>query len=601
MVGGEGGRKRKREGSGEVGEVGGGEQEQVGDSQPRKRVERSSVQREAQSAEHEQQEETTSEGPHATKDRSLEPSKLEDEIKVTLASNGQPQVSLGIPGYEVQDAFFISGVSLPLRTPSPHASVDELNTPLPKSVRDELLATESASRASNNNTKKPFSLLMAFCRNSDTLLTLVSYLPIPSLISLYATSKTFHYLFNRHHTAFIMASVRTWAPNADMIFPWRCYKSLCTNDPLLRQKMKYRGLDAEEAEFRFGVRGRDLRDVPTLRWLQMVVWREGVCKDMLIMLATKGLRCPPGTFDAVKVGTQSPPQQTEQCADDCISQRMWFLMDLPLNSQRIALIRTSSYIGNHTLYGMTAFLLKVDMAFTLPDQAAYPARHSGMPANWAHNIPTGVPLRKLLLAERHLTPLWRVLRGWTWDPTYPAIPMTSLDALRLWARHKFRMPDDAPDGVKAMSVMGIPWHSLGTAGLERTGVAFYNLDGKTIPVTHPAILSRAAAATHLGKQILYPHRRVFYLPRVLEKPRELLLRPDELVVKEGVRRQMDMHTEWVHMMLWGFCDEVGFNWPVFSEGELLRMDRREKSVVEFMLEKQSVLSEVAAAEVWREE
>lgn len=274
---------------------------------------------------------------------------------------------------------------------------------------------------------------------------------------------------------------------------------------------------------------------------------------------------------------------------------MWFILDLPLNSQRIALVHNTSYIPTRTIYGITAFLLKVDMAFTLPDKAAFPPQHPGMPAHWARRIPTGVPLRKLLLAERNLTSLWRVLKGWTWDVTQPRIPLTKLEALRLWVRHKFRMPDDAPAEVRGMEVMGMTWWEVGTAGMERTGVAFYTLDGKTVPVAHPAIMSPAAVETHLGKQLLYPHRRVIHLPKVLEKPRELLLRPDQLILKEGVKRQMNMHLEWAHMMLWGFCDEVGFNWPLFSEEEWLKMDRREANVVEVMVEKKRKLRAKAAA------
>lgn len=237
---------------------------------------------------------------------------------------------------------------------------------------------------------------------------------------------------------------------------------------------------------------------------------------------------------------------------------------------------------------MTAFLLKLDMAFTLPNAAAYPAQAlPGVPASWANRIPTGIPLRKLLLSERHLTSLWRVLRGWTWDPSKPRVPLTKLEALRLWVRHKYRIAEEAPAELKEMSVMGIPWWEQGTAGLERTGVAFFTTEaGKSVPITHPAIVPQTTRETHLGKQILYPHRRQIQLPRVLEKPREPLLRPDELVLKEGVRRQMSMHQEWVGMMLWGFCDEVGFNWPVFTEEEYLRMDRRERSVGEIMLERQ---------------
>lgn len=270
---------------------------------------------------------------------------------------------------------------------------------------------------------------------------------------------------------------------------------------------------------------------------------------------------------------------------------MWFLMDLPLNSHRIALTHNTSYMGSHTLYGITAFLLKVDMALTNPNQAAYPARYPGMPPNWADNIPTGVPLRKLLLAERHLTPLWRVLRGWTWDPSQPRIPFSRLEALRLWVRHKFRLPEDTPDEAKETSVMGLPWHQLGTAGLERTGVAFYPLSGpsepdRTVPITHPALMSPAFYATHLGKQLLYPHRRVIHLPRVLEKPRELLLRPDQLVAREGLRREMSLDKEWVGMMLWGFYDGVGFNWPVLREEQYRGIEKGRTSMTEILKDRE---------------
>ena len=93
--------------------------------------------------------------------------------------------------------------------------------------------------------------------------------------------------------------MRTWAPRADKIYPWRCYKSLCVKDPVLRQKLRLQGKEAE-----MKVKHSDLRDVPSLKWLQMVVWREGVTKDMLIQLASNGLRCPFGTHDAIKVRTK---------------------------------------------------------------------------------------------------------------------------------------------------------------------------------------------------------------------------------------------------------------------------------------------------------
>src|ERR1700750_2968587 len=99
------------------------------------------------------------------------------------------------------------------------------------------------------------------------------------------------------------------------------------------------------------------------------------------------------------------------------AQRMWFLMDLPLNAHRIALIRTEAYISTPALHNLTCFFLKVDMRFTDPVRPPYPTNHPNQllhPNKLAAGCPTGITLRKILLAERQLTPLWRVLRGWNW-------------------------------------------------------------------------------------------------------------------------------------------------------------------------------------------
>ena len=297
---GEGDRKRKRADSGEQKDSDDPEDGHSGQIHPRKRT--GQVRPDEQHPAEDKQHQAAQQGDRQTANsRSPDQAATEGDVKLIVDENGFPQISSGSPTEkESQDAFLFGGISLPPRPSSAHATDHELNTPLPASVREELLAANKNTHTTTKG-RKAFSLLIAFCRKNDLLLTLVSYLPIPSIISLYAISKTFRFLFNRHHTAFILASMRTWAPNADIIYPWRCYKSVCTSDPQLRQKMRYHGLDEEEAVFRLGRKGMDVRNVPTLRWLQMVVWRQGVCKDMLVMLATKGLRCPPGTLDAVKV------------------------------------------------------------------------------------------------------------------------------------------------------------------------------------------------------------------------------------------------------------------------------------------------------------
>ncbi|KAI7382456.1 hypothetical protein KC336_g18600, partial [Hortaea werneckii] len=69
------------------------------------------------------------------------------------------------------------------------------------------------------------------------------------------------------------------------------------------------------------------------------------------------------------------------------------------------------------------------------------------------------------------------------------------------------------------------------------------------------------------QQLLYPHAKRILVPEA--KPREKLMRPEELMMKEGVRRKMSLHRHWVRMMLWGFCDNLGRNFVEWGEEELV--------------------------------
>ncbi|KAI6899498.1 hypothetical protein KC318_g6781 [Hortaea werneckii] len=393
---------------------------------------------------------------------------------------------------------------------------------------------------------KEFSVFNALLRHHDLLLLLVSYLTVPSLISLYSISKPFHCIFNCNYLAFILSISNTWAPNAATIFPWRCFRSLCVRDPQLKVKSSMIGRHLQAQH-------QNLREIPSLKWLQMVVWRQGVCKDMLIQLATKGLRCPPGTLDAVR--------------------RMWLILDFPLNAQRIALCRSAEYITPKTIFLATFFFLKVDMAFTDPagpvfrtnaqhnNAAAFPRRLDGRGT-------VGCDLRELLTSERNFTPLWRVLRGWSPDQNLPRIPMNRLDILKLWIRHEYRLPDRASAKAKQQSILGVPWHQVGTASLERTGSALVTINGKTTTLIDPGLTSSKDLQTHTAQQLLYPHAKRIIVPEA--KPREKLMRPEELMMKEGVRRKMGLHRHWIRMMLWGFCDSMGRNFVDWGEEELVR-------------------------------
>ncbi|KAM0723860.1 hypothetical protein Q7P37_000850 [Cladosporium fusiforme] len=400
--------------------------------------------------------------------------------------------------------------------------------------------------------KKPFSLISAFCSNNELLLLLTGYLTIPSLISLYSISKEYHHQINCHYTAHMLAITRTWAPKSENIFPWRCYKRLCVKDPRLRQKSRLRGKENEVVR-----KYDDLRDVPSIRWLQMVVYRHGVCKDILIQLATHGHRFPPGTLMTLK--------------------RLWFILDLPTSTARILVIHSREYMCNAALHILTMLFLKIDMHFTDPEGRLWPANHPDpyhYPPQLANKAFVGCSLRKTLFAERSLTPLWRLLRGWSPDPRAPAAPPSRLDMVRLWVRHYYEpdeeLREDTEDmqiKAKRLSILDVPPHEIGTAQLERVGQPHTLVDEGAL---REILKHEGTKMGEVLRQALTPFRTVN--PSVREE-RAKLIRIDQLVMRESVKRELGMAEFWVKMLVWGWHDGVGRRLPILTEEEMLRLDK----------------------------
>lgn len=354
--------------------------------------------------------------------------------------------------------------------------------------------------------KKVFSLLGAFVRDNSLLLALTSYLDVPSIISLYAISKSFHLSFNRHTTAFVLSSMRTWAPGADMIFPWRCYRSLCIGDPIKRQKAIPKTFEAEVDRLK-----DNSRDVPSLRWLQMVVWREAISADMLMQLNSKALRNPRGTHDAVK--------------------RLWFVLDMPLNAQRLAVFRSQTYFSDQAIYRATSFLIRCDMAFTDPGIDPFPLNHPNQamfPNQWAFAAAVGCNLREKLTAERNFTALWRVLKGLTWDMDEPPRPLEASDIVKLNVKHKFRWPAGTSDAQLRVPIMGMWYSDMRFVGCERI------------------------------------YRRDDDVATKLKRPCRPLISLEKLLMGEGVRRAMHFEMHFLDMITWGFMLPGKRNVPVIT-------------------------------------
>ena len=391
-------------------------------------------------------------------------------------------------------------------------------------------------------------MITALTSHTDILINIIRYTPPRSLVYLYSISAPFHYIMDSHFTQFILSNTKTWAPGAEFFYPWRCYRELCIHDPAMRRRSyehrenfvdrrtgrKSDEWNAEQQHEAIALHGADfdIKPVPSLRWLKMVVYREFVSREIVAWLAVKGHRTPVrATIDAVKVCDphfSSPINPIDRVYDYSVQrehskliktyQKMWFLIDIPVSAPRVALIHNTAYFTNQTLYALTMLFLKLDMYHT--DPICYTGGEAVM--------------REYLLQERSLTTLWNHLRD--------ADGTTRLDTVRLYVKHGYRRPlrhgpetlaEQIENDEKAkMPIMGIPAHLVGRWGYECWG---------------------------LGGQ--------------------RLIRPDELVLREGIRRGMEMQKMWIRMMLWGYLDkDLKDVEKVEKENVVLSLIRRRKKM-----------------------
>ena len=108
-------------------------------------------------------------------------------------------------------------------------------------------------------------------------------------------------------------------------------------------------------------------------------------------------------------------------------------------------------------------------------------------------------MRKLLLAQESFTTVLKVLRRDMW--------LKQIDVLRAWARYKYEPREDE----EGMAIFGVPFEEIGKGKLEYWG--------------------RAVSIQREAKQ---------------------LLRPDQLVMREAVKRGLRFHKHFLRCMLYGY-------------------------------------------------
>lgn len=256
---------------------------------------------------------------------------------------------------------------------------------------------------------KRFNIVSEMIKLPILALHLAKQMRIQELIALYSISKDFHNIVNDRFTSVVMAQALARAPESARIFPFRCYRKLCTPDPGIRQHP----IAARAA-------AGELRTVPSFRWLQMVCFREMVCHQILVILAEDGIPLPFQCIRAMK--------------------KIWLLMDIPDNSRRIGLVQNPAIFSDSDIFFAIMFFLKLDMRFTDPIKG------------------TGKGcLRAMILVQPSLSYLWRALRR--------TVLTSRMECVRMYIRWKYQPTPEE----RGKTLFGIPPTEIGMLQYEGWG------------------------------------------------------------------------------------------------------------------------------------
>jgi hypothetical protein len=317
--------------------------------------------------------------------------------------------------------------ALTTRSVSAHKASDRI-------IRD--LSTNTIPQATKSSS---FDLISAISSSIDILALVGTYLRPRDVLHLYSISRAFHATLDTH----MRSSVLRWAhhscPLASEIFPYQFYAGATVADPMCRPRdPAYHDIFARlSAKSSLpdtllsshggggGSSERETRQVPSLRWLQMVHARSTRTRDIVASLARRGHRLPPGS--------------------DGTLLKLWLVADLPTNADRCAVVRSTAYFTRSDLYRAAVFLVKLLMRTNDP---LYGPDH-------------GV-LVELVLGQRGgLTPLWRLLRGKEGFAT----TLKEVTA----AKMRYDVRPTVEELKRGLPVLGVPVAEMGRGHLEGWG------------------------------------------------------------------------------------------------------------------------------------
>ena len=288
--------------------------------------------------------------------------------------------------------------------------------------------------------RKPrLDFFASLATSPELFIEIAKWLSPPSLLKLYCTCKDFHFTINNNFLSAMKRCATHQAHESANLFAFEFYRDLCIPDP-------NGTLDPDQP-------GK-VRLVPSIKWLQMVVYRDHCIRDILACLARQGHRTPQGMALSVK--------------------KMWLVMDIATSVGRALLCCNEGIIEDKDLFNWQLFIVKLDMRFNDPIDG-----------------PGDDGMRKLFLGQRGLTPLWKLLRRKAYFST--------LDVVKLMVRYRYY----ARPAHLHLPLFGIPPEEIGIEHLEGWGRGSAHLERPDELVIEESIRRGLGLKHHIMEMMLW--------------------------------------------------------------------------------------------------
>lgn len=335
-------------------------------------------------------------------------------------------------------------------------------------------------------------IISALCQNVELAVELGKHLRFKDLLNLYIASSVFRHAIAGH----LLSSVRSWishnAREAGQIFSFKLYRRHLVPDPAGRTWSDQYG---ELCNLLPLNKRNEVRSIPGLKYLQLVMGRDRYCREIVAILARSGHRLPPNMHSTLL--------------------RLWLLMDVATTRQREALLRSTAMWPEEHLYNAQLLFVKLGMHFNDPIYG-----------------PNTYELLHLILGQKGLYPLWQLLLRKNYTR------MSELMELKV--RYDFELPPDHwGHDYFDKKVYNVPFDEIGLGHLEGWGRGRQHLmrPDELVPV------EAVARGLELDKHLVHMMLWGFFDRKTGEN---LVPSEDEMHIsdEESVLAQMDTLHHW---------------------------------------------------------